>query len=388
MKLYYFHTLSQDTSIYTKIEAQFKIFNSFVNEKKLEAFNGIKSDPSKKKGYVLKINEKNKVKILNNSNKITQVYNWLFALNKIYHKVFVYLIKNNYTHIFIRKNWHLDFFFIHFLKKLKQNGVVVLYEIPTFPYDCELNPKSLSTKLDSKYREKLCKYVDRIITYSNDNNIFGVKTIKVTNGVIVSDQKIVEESKNKRSDVINLIAVAGLAPWHGYDRLLRGLGEYYGSKKSKNLEVIFHLVGDGPVLDDYNDIIENFKIQDRVMLYGKKRKEELDEIYDLADIAVASLGMHRIKIYKASTLKTREYAAKGLPIITSCAIDFIPQDYKYQLLVPANESSIDIEKVTEFYSEIYAKDTKEKIHKNIRKLAEERCDMKIVLQPIIEYINS
>lgn len=54
MKLYYFHTLSQDTSIYTKIEAQFKIFNSFVNEKKLEAFNGIKSDPSKKKRLCIK----------------------------------------------------------------------------------------------------------------------------------------------------------------------------------------------------------------------------------------------------------------------------------------------------------------------------------------------
>ena len=67
--------------------------------------------------------------------------------------------------------------------------------------------------------------VDRIYTYSEDNQIWGIPTICSSNGIdfdLVSIRKV-----EKKRESINLIAVAGLAKWHGYDRILRGMGEYY-----------------------------------------------------------------------------------------------------------------------------------------------------------------
>ena len=77
-----------------------------------------------------------------------------------------------------------------------------------------------------------------------------------------------------------------------------------------------HIVGEGSPIEEYKRIVEKYEIAEHVIFYGLKTGRELDSIYDQCSIGVENLGFHRTGVYRASTLKAREYAAKGLPFIT------------------------------------------------------------------------
>ena len=63
-------------------------------------------------------------------------------------------------------------------------------EIPTFPYDYEIESYSLWPLLvkDKIVRHFLHNYVDRIVTYSNDKVIWGIDTIQISNGVQITEE--------------------------------------------------------------------------------------------------------------------------------------------------------------------------------------------------------
>ncbi len=129
--------------------------------------------------------------------------------------------------------------FLSLLKRLHENGCTIVVEIPTYPYDREKQSGLLWDilfKIDKIYRVKMNGVVDRIYTYSEDNQIWGIPTICSSNGIdfdLVSIRKV-----EKKRESINLIAVAGLAKWHGYDRILRGMGEYYKEGEKRECSFI------------------------------------------------------------------------------------------------------------------------------------------------------
>ena len=55
--------------------------------------------------------------------------------------------------------------------------------------------------------------------------------------------------------------------------------------------------------------------------------------------------------------------------------------------VPQDETPIDMNKVVEFYDNVYGNRDCNEVAKEIRSYAESRCDMKVVMQPIIDYIK-
>lgn len=304
------------------------------------------------------------------------------------YKVVKKLSEDYYDNVYIRYPFS-DYGFISMIKKLKKLGSNIVVEIPTYPYDIELF-KSLRNfikiVIDAIFRRNLKKYVDRIITYSKDNNIYGIKTIKTINGINFDKIKVHKIKNRKDEETINLIAVAILWPNHGYDRVINGLKNYY--KSGGKRKVIFHIVGEGNVLSEYKKMIDKYKLDKNVILYGFKNGKDLDDIYEISDIAVNSLAIHRLKLKTESTLKAKEYAAKGLPIISSYEIDAFNEigNNKYVMKVPANDEAIDIDEVIKFYEEIY-KNKKSDIHTQIRELSKSICDMKITLNPIIDYLE-
>ena len=66
-------------------------------------------------------------------------------------------------------------------------------------------------------------------------------------------------------------------------------------------------------------------------------------LYDRCHFAIASLGLHRIGIDVASTLKTREYLAKGMPFVYSGEVDvFRDEPAHFCMAVPADETPVDV----------------------------------------------
>ena len=278
--------------------------------------------------------------------------------------------------------------FHRLLKALKHAGTKTLIEIPTYPYDAELKD-TLENRvvlfLDRLYRKRMKKYVDRIAAISDKKlaKIYDIPVFELKNGVNFADIQIAE--RNDRSkDAVNLVAVAGFAKWHAFERLINGMGEY--SKNSGTRKIVFHLVGDGPEKQLYKECIEKYGLEDRVILYGFKSGQELTDIYNTADIAVSSLGMHRIGLTSGQTLKSKEYGAKGLPVISEYDVTEYPKGNQYQLIVPMDESPLDMDKIIEMYDLIEASEP-QKIRARIRAKVQKQSDIKVVMRPVAEFFG-
>ncbi|MCR4788446.1 MAG: glycosyltransferase [Lachnospiraceae bacterium] len=283
--------------------------------------------------------------------------------------------------------------YLGFFKAIKKKypDCRIMIEIFTYPYDRDDFAKWDSWPFAIKekmYRGKLKKYVDRFVTYTDDDEIFGIPTIKTVNGIYVSDIPIVKGDYDP--DVINLIGVAYMQRQHGFERVIEGLGNYYskdpGSKKRVNLT----LVGDGPEKAKYIKLAEDLKIDEYVKFEPSTVGEALDELYDKNDIALGIFGMYKNGFYGCmSALKTRECLAKGLPTVSGCMIDVVPDDSEYALYFPNDGSEIDINKIVEYSDSLRDKyPHKKDLAEKIREFALETVDMDKVNEPIYGFIEA
>ena len=157
------------------------------------------------------------------------------------------------------------------------------------------------------------------------------------------------------TEALHLIGVAEVHLWHGYDRLIRGIGEYYKNTANPR-DVYFHIVGGVAPDDRYKDneyhqgfqnIIDHYGIQDRIIFHGTLFGEELDKVFNQCQFAIGSLARHRSGITVIKTLKNREYATRGLPFIYSEQdSDFDHQPYVMK--APPDETPINVQQILDF----------------------------------------
>ena len=299
-----------------------------------------------------------------------------------------YLRKTQYTDVYFRNPGRIDPWVISLLKLLHKQGSKILYEIPTFPYDMELTSSfhaRIDLRIDRFFRKEIKKYVNKVVTYSSHKMIYGVSTIRIINGIVVDKVKLVEGDDLHQT--INLVAVGIFQKAHGYERIIKGLYEYY--KVNGERDIIFHMVGYGEQLDFYQNMVRDLNLENRVWFYGKKSGKELDEIFEKMDIALSCFGFYKNNIQRSSALKVREYLARGMPIVTGCYEDV--RDVKetdYILTFPNDNAVVSIERIVQFYDDIYkCKRNRKDIHKEIREYAEEIIDIKRTMCPIIKYLT-
>lgn len=293
------------------------------------------------------------------------------------------LKKEKYAYVYNRYGL-MDTYYLKLLKRFKKTGSRIVVEIPTYPYDRERLPGLtwwLLYFLDKVYRRNLHKIVDVIATYSEDKKIFGINTIHINNGIDFESVSLRRPENN--TDEIRLMAVAGLAKWHGYDRLLKGMGKYYQTDGKR--KVTFHIVGDGPVKEEYEKIVKEYQLQQYCIFEGVKRGKELDEIYNMCDIGIESLAAFRKGVFLSSSLKSREYAAKGLPFVTASKSDVF-ENQNFVLKVPENETDIDICDIISFYDQMYRNQDPYKVAEKIRNQAEKCCEIRNTMKPIVKFL--
>jgi hypothetical protein len=301
-----------------------------------------------------------------------------------YEKLIKYILEEKVKVIYIRYNHIANPGFLNFLKILKRKDIKIILEIPTYPYDLEyINVGTLAKlkhKVETIYRLKMKKYVDRVVTFSEDKEIFGIKTISINNGISLEDISIIEKTQPKDKNKINFIGVAGISFWHGFDRMLLAMAEYY--KKVPKKEVIFHIVGDGDknVIELLKKIVKDNNLEKYVIFYGFKSGKELDEIYNKSDIAVGCLGIFRKKIYKSCTLKVREYCAKGLPFIMG-EEDYDIKNVPFLYKVTNDETIFDVEKIIEWYNNLKVS------AEEIREYTKNNLTWDIQMKKVIYYIQ-
>jgi len=292
-----------------------------------------------------------------------------------------------YDFIYIRRIFPLNYGFLKLLKTIKRKNAKckILYEIPTYPYDKEYRSFTLKVNLfiDRLFRVKLRNYIDKIVTFTNDEVIFGIPTIKIQNGIQCADIQV--RTPGIAAQNISIIAAAAFSFWHGYDRLIEGLNSYYKTEADK--KVYLHFVGDGPSLNLHKKKVQEYNLSEYVFFYGFLSGEKLTEIFNRVDLGACSLGGHRKGYHLSSELKSREYLARGLPMISSVKIDILPPDFEYCLYVPGDDSPIDIKSVIQFYENITGLKSIPELTHEIRQFAEANCDMSKTMRPVIDYFT-
>lgn len=289
--------------------------------------------------------------------------------------------------IYVRKPWFIDFDSLRFFKKIKSlnKNIKIIMEIPTFPYDYEMENYSLLPLLikDKIARRFLYKYIDRIVTYSNDESIWGIKTIKISNGVQLDEELSVDDFITD-NNALNIIAVSNLAFWHGYDRAIVGLYNYYAAG-GKNIKL--HIVGEGEQFKKLKKLASELQILQHVVFYGKQGKDKLKDIYSICSIGLDSLGRHRSKVYYNSSLKSKEYLMKGLLIVSGVENELDShKEYRYYLRLPSDESPVDFFQVRDFYEKAYKNENSNKIRLEIIQFAKKNFLMEMVMGPVCDYI--
>lgn len=280
--------------------------------------------------------------------------------------------------------------FLKFIKELRERfpKCKILMEIPTYPYVHEWKsaPSMVPFYIkDMWYHRYLKKYINKIVTFTDDERIFDIPTIRTMNGIWMDNIKVARNMDN--GDKIILLAVATFSRHHGYERCIEGLNNYYSKGGDRQIEI--HMVGDGNELLKYRNLVKKYHLEKYVIFHGRKVGKELDAYYDMADIALGSFGLYKIKAKKSSNLKVREYLAKGLPIVSGCREDAFENnsiDFYYGI---SNDSTpLDVEQIIHFYDKLYkGENSREEVSRQIREYGENTVDMKVSIKPVVDYIN-
>ncbi|MGN1369070.1 MAG: glycosyltransferase [Aristaeellaceae bacterium] len=274
--------------------------------------------------------------------------------------------------------------FLKLLKGLKSVCDHIDMEIPTYPYEKEYSGKlnRIRLALDQQYARQLPRYVDRIISFYEipGNSFHGVPVLLVPNGFDFDGIEIVKDDTVPQD--IHIAAVSSMRHWHGYERMIEGLHRYYQDGGKRNF--VLHIVGDGREGPKYRTLTEQYALNEHVIFHGAMHGKELDDLLESCMLGVDSLARHRTGISRLSSLKSREYGAKGLPIINSCDIDIVGDDFAYFLKVPADETPVDMQSVADFYDRCFACGSRQQVAKEVRAYIEKRSSMQAVMKQVLE----
>lgn len=259
---------------------------------------------------------------------------------------------------------------ISLFKNAKKNGATVFYEIPTYPFFMEQvnlsNRKFLTfSKLivDKMIFLFSKRYIDKIpIMIGNSTVKKNYKFIPITNGI---DSTYIPITNVKRNDdSLILIGVGMLTAYHGYERVIQSIYDYYQKGGSKY--ICFHIVGEGGILTILKEQVNRLNLEDNVIFHGILHGEKLDEIYAKSQIGIGALELYRRNADIDTTLKVVEYLVRGLPVITSGVVDSgVNSDFIYQ--VSNDNNSFDLADV-EIFLKNFISENRENEIQEIRKI--------------------
>ena len=240
------------------------------------------------------------------------------------------------------------------LKNSRKCKIVIEYQTIE-PVERRLNGEYSGLIFDFFYGDDIRKFTDGIVGVTNEITHYQVTRsgdpkkphITIGNGINVDSVTLRRHVPYSGAD-LHLLCVANISRWHGLDRLIQGLGNYHGPTR-----VTLHIAGDGSEVPYLKKIINQLGIAEQVIFHGLTTGKDLEDLFNTCHIAIGSLGMHRKGLTQTSELKAREYCARGIPYIISCADPDFPDDFPFiQRLFP-DESPVAIEKIIGFAQKVY-----------------------------------
>lgn len=333
------YPLSQVFSLKAKFDGQIKAFENLGYDVSYFAYDD--------KYYYL-INKDNKKVVSNVFATKTGLYHHFFAYVILYKSVIKVLKEGHYgkgDFVYMR-SMPTEWYGQKMNSLLKSKSITIIKEIPTYIKGGKEKPRFIIRIFKTLFKIfGKDKYTDLYTLIGDPSNgtYNGKPAINIENGVSVSS---VAPRTPVFHDGINMLAIASVAYWHGYDRVVEGLRAFANRSDLK-----FYIVGpdgDGS-LERIKQKVKEYGLEHIVHIAGPMYGNELNTMVNNCDLAFASLAIFRKKITTASALKNREYMSRGIPFVYASSdpvLDEHPSPYTYN--ISNDETPVDIGSVLEF----------------------------------------
>lgn len=269
--------------------------------------------------------------------------------HKLFDKLTEYIRQVNPEFIYLRyeliyKNW-IDYFY----RELGSLDIKTVCEFPTYPYDSEYDDKDPRICTDRYYRQNLKNYFKISTNFEDIDEIMGIPSIPIRNGISTA-VPLHSVRNNRAAAEIHMLAVANLAWWHGYDRIIEGMNQYINIEKNSEWKIYFHIVGEGPESPRLQKMVEDYGLGENILFYGNiYDKDRLNAVFDGKDIGIGSIGMHRhTRSSRGSVIKTAEYCMRGLPFMIDYDDVSFDDNAPYILKVSRDENPVSMHEVIAF----------------------------------------
>lgn len=293
---------------------------------------------------------------------------------------------NHYDFIYIRNSF-IDFGVLKNLKMMKKKKCKVIMEIPSLTQEISLRNKVVLMQflVDRLLNKRIKRYVDKLLYVGEvETALYGMTAEPIPNGIPYGADTIKQSGFHFENETINVLAVSTMGKSRGYERLLTGLSRYYCSKNFKyRINVTF--VGEGESVNELKEITQRENLGDYVVFKPRLRGKALDDEFDKATIGVGALGLYKLRVECASTLKVKEYLIRGLPFIYAGKEISLPGNFEYAIQFDNDNSPIDFDRVVGFVEE-YSKKAREDIVFKMRDFALSNYTWKNILQNVCKDI--
>jgi glycosyltransferase involved in cell wall biosynthesis len=214
--------------------------------------------------------------------------------------------------------------------------------------------------------------------------VYGKKISVIENGTDLNLFKPIDRKKAKKligvdSEHLDIGFIGMFAVWQGLDNLLDVIPKII--KKHKNVR--FLIVGDGPLMRTIKKAVSRFP-EGKVILTGRVPYSKANLYINSFDIGIAPFIKKR-NDGMVSPMKIRDYAACGVPIITTNirGLEMIAEENIGILVPPDNTAAL-----SEAIIKLIGNPTlRRKMGKQGRRVAEEKFSWQDVAERILETAN-
>ncbi len=307
------------------------------------------------------------------------------AFLDMYDTVLRVIKKERFDYAYIRF-CELTFLGYRMIKMLREAGTKVIVEIPTYPIESE--------KISSFFRRMCRKYInfwwskaERYCTLftligEKADSYHGIPAINIDNGIFI-DEIPMREDASESDEPYHVLIVASMSYWQGYDRLIEGLAAAPAAVRDRIVVDFVGGGGDGS-RELWRTLAQEKGVADRLRFHGYLVGDELKKMFDIASIGVGSLGLYRSNIFCASTLKLREYTARGLPFAYAGEDPALDGDEPFALRLPNDDTPIDAEALLSFIRK--TKENKNLSHE-MREYAKKRMSWERQFEVIFDLVS-
>ncbi|WP_297700822.1 hypothetical protein [uncultured Fibrobacter sp.] len=322
-----------------KIDGQISAFNRKGIDVYLCCYNGLK------KIYQC-------ILFCNNGKKVVDEESDLFNKRKYTNFVYKSMQKFGVDSVYIRRPGISILTYGKIIRKIRKDGLKFIFEIPTYPFDCPGN--GIARKL-AQFVEKfflktwVFPFADCIPVFLRNRKIvLNKKMVRSYNCVDYERFQQYAEANRGNHTSFNMLAVAFTQKWHGYDRIIKSIEAYKGTR-----QINFTLYGN--FSDETRKLMAYCKAKNISNVEFLEEKDVLDLVsfYSSFDIGIGTLGLHRNSNTNPqdlcdTSIKNKEYCAMGLPFVHASIDDSFAENFAFHRLVPDDESLIDIDSLIQW----------------------------------------